>query len=259
MQTNKKALIRQKEIAEYISIKGATTLSELCRKFSSSEATIRNDLTKLEKEGALKRILGGAISNEDTVRNSVLATRMNRNNAEKKQIAEYIAENIIKPGMIITLDSGTSTLYLAKEIVARKISCTVITNSFPAAQALTKSNDVRLCLCGGWYDPDHGSFHDEMSESVMNTYFSEICFLSPNGIDTNGLVTNSGISENSIKMKMISRSHRVIILADYTKLNRTELKVLCTSKEIESVVTDSAADDETISKLEQAGFNIIKA
>jgi len=259
MQTNKKALIRQKEIAEYISLKGAATLSELCKKFSSSEATIRNDLTKLEKDGLIKRILGGAISNEDNVRNTVLATRMNRNNAEKKQIAEYIAENIIKPGMTITLDSGTSTLYLAKEIAARRIPCTVITNSFQAAQALIKSSDVRICLCGGWYDPDHGSFHDEMSESVMNTYFSEICFLSPNGIDTNGLITNSGISENSIKMKMINRSHRVIVLADHSKLNKTELKVLCTSNEIESVITDSSADSNLITKLQQAGFNIIQA
>ncbi len=259
MQTSKKSIERRDQICDYLSLKGSITLSELCTKFNCSEATIRNDLTALEKQGLLKRILGGAISNENTVRNSVISKRLNINIEGKKQIAEYVVKNIIEPNMIITLDSGTTNMILAQELVNSKIPCTVITNSFQAALIIAKSNDIQLCLAGGTYDQDHGSFHDDVSEYILNTYSSEVCFISPNGIDEDGLVTNAGISENSIKKQMIRHAKKTYLLADHSKLGNTELKIICSAKDVDAVITDANAASEQIRPLKQAGFNIIVA
>lgn len=256
MQTNKKAEQRRRKITEYVSAKGAAKLSELCAYFNSSEATIRNDLTALEKQGLLQRVLGGAISNIDTIRNPVLSQRMNKNNEEKKQIARYVAEHFLKPDMTISLDSGTTGMELAREIVARKIPCTIVTNSFHAAYLLSKSSEVTICLCGGTYDHDHGSFHDEIAERTLDSYFCEICFLCPNGIDENGLVTNSGTTEQAIKSKMLRQAKKVIVLADHSKLMKTELKVLCNSRDVDCLITDSKVSAEAADKLRGCGFRL---
>lgn len=258
MQTSKKSIERHEKICEYLSMKGAVSLSELCDKFHCSEATIRNDLTKLEKQGLLKRILGGAISNENTVRNSVIAKRLNMNIEEKRQIAKYALKHLIKPNMIITLDSGTTNIILAEEIVNSRIPCTIITNSFQAAQVITKSNVIQLCLAGGTYDRDHGSFHDDVSEYILNTYKSEVCFISPDGVDEDGLVTNAGVSENFIKIQLIKHAKKTYILADHTKLGNTGLKIICTAQDVEGVITDDRADVEQIRLLKQAGFYIFQ-
>ena len=259
MQTSKKAELRHEQICDYVSLKGAVSLQELCDRFSCSEATIRNDLTTLEKEGHLKRILGGAISVDNTARNSVISKRLNQNTEQKRQIARFVVNNIIKPGMIITLDSGTTVMALAQEIVNAKIPCTVITNSFQAAMILTKSNEVQLCLAGGTYDRDHSSFHDDISEYILNSYSSEICFLAPNGINDLGMITNSAVQENPIKMQMVKHAKKTYVLADHTKLGNTELKIICTAKEIEAVITDDKADEKVLQSLKNAGFRILIA
>ena len=160
--------------------------------------------------------------------------------------------------MIITLDSGTTNIILAEEIVNSRIPCTIITNSFQAAQVITKSNVIQLCLAGGTYDRDHGSFHDDVSEYILNTYKSEVCFISPDGVDEDGLVTNAGVSENFIKIQLIKHVKKAYILADHTKLGNTGLKIICTAQDVEGVITDDRADVEQIRLLKQAGFHIFQ-
>lgn len=259
MQTSKKASARQENIRDLLLLKGTISLSDLCETFHCSEATIRNDLAKLEKEGVLKRVLGGAVANEYTPRNSVITKRLNKELDEKNQIAEYVVNHIIKPNMIISLDSGTTNMALAQKILDNKIPCTIVTNSFYVASIISKSPDIQLCLAGGCYDFEHGSFHDDVSDLILKSYRSEICFISPNGVDKDGMVTNSGTEENLIKQQMIKQAVRTILLADNTKLNNTELKIICYAKDVDLLITDSNATAEQITSLTNAGFNIVVA
>ena len=61
MQTSQKAMERQSRIRDLLCSKGTLTLQELVVLLNCSEATIRNDLSKLEKEGVLQRVFGGAV------------------------------------------------------------------------------------------------------------------------------------------------------------------------------------------------------
>lgn len=259
MQTPKKAVDRQEKIRDLLLSNGTITLKELCQTLNCSEATIRNDLAKLEKQGLLKRVPGGAIANENTPRNSVISKRLNEELEAKNQIAEYVIQNIIKPNMIITLDSGTTNMALAQKLLDYKIPCIIVTNSFFVASIVSKAENIQLCLAGGCYDSEHGSFHDDISDLILKSYRSEICFLSPNGVDRNGTVTNSGLSENSIKQQMIQHATRTILLADNTKLGRTELKIICHAKDVDLLITDAKASQEQINELTAAGFTIAVA
>lgn len=259
MQTTRKSCERQRKICEMLATSGAVKLTELCTKFKCSEATIRNDLTLLEEKHLLKRIPGGAIPNESAGGNSILSKRMTLHMDEKKMIACYAVENLIKPNSIITLDSGTTNLILAQELLSKGIKCRVITNSFQAAMVLSKTDNIQLYLAGGTYDPDHGSFHDDVSEYIINTFSSEMCFLAPNGVDENGFVTNAGVNENSIKIQMMKHAKKTYLLIDSSKLLKTEIKVICKANDIEAIITDNNATNAQIKALQKAGFKIIIA
>ena len=255
MRNSKFAQERHQKIKDILFSKSPVTLRELCDIFDCSEATIRNDLAFLEKNGALKRVKGGAVSTDTMPRNSRIAARMGVNTNEKKAIARYAVDHFVEPGMIITLDSGTTNLLLAQYLVERRIPCTVITNSFPVASVIAKSSDITMYLAAGEYDPIHGSFHDESAEEVIASSRSDICFISPNGIDGLGNITNSGLSENSIKKAMIRQASKLIILADHSKIGKSELKVLCTSGSVTCVITDSGISIQQKDILEKGRFN----
>lgn len=259
MENSNKVNKRHNEIRNLLLLNGSVTLQELCSKLNCSEATIRNDLTALESQGVLKRMHGGAVANENTIRNTKINKRLNENMKEKEQIADYVVKHLIKPNMIITLDSGTTTMALAQKLLDSKISCTVVTNSFNVASIVSKSENINLYLAGGFYDPDHGSFHDEVSDYIFRNYQSEICFISPNGISTEGLITNSGTSENPIKKRMMSQANKTVLLADYTKIGVTELNILSNPNNIEYLVTDENIKSNQITQLEKNGLKVIVA
>jgi len=259
MRTAKNALKRQDKIRDLLISKGNVILVDLCSLFNCSEATIRNDLAKLEEQGILKRIYGGAMATDHTSRNANITNRINLQQSEKDAIAEYVVTKIIKPNMIITLDSGTTNMVVAQKILDYKISCTIITNSFLVAGIVSKSSNVELHLAGGCYDPDHGSFHDEVSDLILKTMRSEICFISANGIDNTGNVTNSGIAENAIKQQMIKQALQTIILADHSKIDKVELKVICQATDVNLVITDDKVTDKQLKMLTTAGFKVVIA
>lgn len=259
MQTLDKATQRQEKIHDLVLSKHTITLKELISILNCSEATIRNDLTKLEKKGVLKRVLGGAVSTEKAVRNTILSKRLHQELKEKYQIAEYALHHLIKPNMILTLDSGTTNMALAHSLVFANIPCTIITNSFEVANIVSKSDQIQLYLAGGFFDNQHGSFHDDISEATIKSYRSDICFISPNGLDLNGNITNSGVAENTIKQYMMQQADKTIILADHTKLCKTELRIICHVKDVDLVITDTKADTKKIKALKKAGFPIIQS
>ena len=55
---------RLEQMKQYIHEKGKVTVSELSKQWNITEETVRRDLDKLEADGILTRIHGGAIWNE---------------------------------------------------------------------------------------------------------------------------------------------------------------------------------------------------
>ena len=52
---------RQSDILAYLNEHETISIKDLCKKFYVSEATARRDLTALEKQGAVRRVLAGQL------------------------------------------------------------------------------------------------------------------------------------------------------------------------------------------------------
>lgn len=253
MDVSGKAEIRHNAIRELLIINNFFSIEDFCNVLNVSEATIRNDLTYLEKNGKLRRVKGGAIATLGTMYDTVYARRSSMATEEKQKIAKYVVDNIIKEGMLITLDSGSTCRMIAEEIVQRKRKCTVITNSLSALNFLIKSSLVEVHLAGGKYNRENDCFHDDLTVEALRKFHSDIYILSPDGIDTE-LITTEYNTEHFVKQEMINQSDSVVVVGDYTKMGVKCLKKICETKLVDRIITDDKVSEKVRKKFKEAGI-----
>ena len=87
---------RRMYIMKVLNEKGIANLKEITNELNISEATVRRDFEKLEKDGKLKRVLGGATLTDDLLYSSdsvelTMKEKMlsNVNMDKKNQVAKY--------------------------------------------------------------------------------------------------------------------------------------------------------------------------
>ncbi|RRD93451.1 DeoR/GlpR transcriptional regulator [Clostridiales bacterium COT073_COT-073] len=245
MNTPKKAQTRQAKIRDMLQKKDIINIQEFCEKLDVSIATIRNDLATLEKNGYLKRVLGGAISTEGTPRNTMYSSRVNLNKAEKKKIAEYAVTHYLRNDMTIVLDAGTTNHFIAEQILESDLSCRVITNAFNIVSLFSKVPNIEVISAGGKLDKDHNAFHDQDALYQLKKYHADIYFLSPNGIDINKMITSSAKDESEIKKFFISSAKKTVVVADYSKFGKSADYFLTNFASITCILTDDKLDNTT--------------
>jgi len=226
----------------------------------ASEATVRRDFSKLEEQGYVNRVRGGAelvrsaVSDNVGFRELPFAYRKGLNLEIKRKIARaaggYCAE-----GRTVIIDGGSTTYQMVEPL--KSTACTIITNSFAMAEELQHGSGNRVILPGGEIyrsselilDPFQGAFYDN--------YAADIAFMGVGGIDLNGL-TNTDPLLIQIERKMIRSAREVIILADGSKFDQRCSLVLCGFDEVTRIITDSTAPEEMCSSVEDRGVEVVR-
>ncbi|OYW82952.1 MAG: DeoR family transcriptional regulator, partial [Asticcacaulis sp. 32-58-5] len=139
---------RWKLIIDELNPDRVTSVDELTAKLGASPATIRRDLNELHELGHLLRVRGGAMriegahiglktSNDDR-RNSLTGQAPFFESvihyAPAKKAIARAALDLLKPGMSMIIDGGTTTYMLAS--IMPNDSYNVLTTSIPILQSL---------------------------------------------------------------------------------------------------------------------------
>lgn len=133
---------RRQKIKEILMEKKSVTVTELCNIFNVSDETIRRDLKKLEQEGIIEKNYGGAILKEGVSIVPPISQRSKEFIQEKERIA-LEAINRIKEGMVVILDTGTTTQQIARKLKSFQ-HITVITNGINIVNELITNNSINL-------------------------------------------------------------------------------------------------------------------
>src|SRR5215213_5224553 len=118
---------RHDDILKRIEATGTVSVEELSRKFGVSRETIRRDLKALAERGRVEVVHGGAARRE--VVEPALGQR-SRENVEGKAAIGRAAAELVGDGMVVLLDSGTTTLAVARALRAKQ-NLAICTNSLP--------------------------------------------------------------------------------------------------------------------------------
>ncbi|MEZ0535638.1 DeoR/GlpR family DNA-binding transcription regulator [Caldicellulosiruptoraceae bacterium PP1] len=245
---------RKQKIVQYVQEHLRASVQELSYLFNVSESTIRRDLKELEDAKLIKRTHGGAVSLESVNFEPTFIEKEDKFKNEKEKIAKKASE-FIQKGDTILIDSGTTTLYLAKEL--KKVSdITVVTNSIIIAYELQTQDNIEIVIIGGTLRKNTRALVGPISEYALNMLRVDKAFIATNGIDVEEGLTTPNIIEAATKRKMIEISKETILLADHSKVGKVSFAQFADISDIDKWVTDEKVEANIISRIENKGTTI---
>ena len=250
MQKNRRAAIE-----ELLEQNGFANVQELARRFDVTTETIRRDLEKLEQEGLVRKVRGGAVSiRQQTQNESAHDLRRKVNAAEKKAIAS-VAVSMIREGDTVILTPGTTTLAVAS-LLRSKRDVTVITNSLPIAMELAGSDGVNVFCLGGFLRSEDYSVAGPLSLDNLKIFNANILIMGIGGISPDHGVTDYRMDESSLIRTFLDRAGCVIGLADHSKFGKVLRCNICETRRLTHLITDSGTPREDWKVYEDAGVQV---
>src|SRR3982751_5057278 len=121
---------------------GKVVAKDIAAELGVAEDNIRRDLREMAAAGLCQRVYGGALP--AAVAAADYATRTSVSPASKERVAARAVE-LIRPGMTVLLDGGTTALAVARRLPA----VTVVTHSPTVAAALVGHPSADVFVLGG--------------------------------------------------------------------------------------------------------------
>ncbi|SON49767.1 DeoR/GlpR family DNA-binding transcription regulator [Vibrio tapetis] len=228
--------MRSLQIVELVNSQRSATVEEIAIAFDVSVETIRRDLKKLDKEGSLKKVHGGAVSVQHIDEGQSFIARSKNYLDEKESLVTRALEHI-EEGMVIGLDASSSSWCLARKMP--NINCTVITNSLQIVIGLEGKDNVHIICTGGSYSEKYSSFYGPLAVNMLSNMSIDISFISCVGFDYDSGVWDSNEYNYQIKQTLIDISDKVILIADKSKYKKRSFLKICGSDSIDITITDA--------------------
>ncbi len=248
---------RRRKILEMLDQHERVTVQELVSRFDVSAVTIRGDLDTLSEAGALVRSHGGALKPAGGPADVSINVKEILHHNEKVRIGAAAAQ-IIQNDETIILDSGTTTLEIARQIATRKFkSLTVITNGLNIGAELARLPFVRVIVIGGMVRHVSYSVVGPHAEHMLQGLNADRLFLGVDGLDVNiGLMTPD-VLEAQLNAQLIKVAREVTVVADSTKFHRRSLSLIARLDSVHRIITDEGVDQDTLAAIRAKGIEVI--
>ena len=247
---------RHRQIVEQVRGAGRVLVTELAEHFDVTPETIRRDLTALDRNGALRKVHGGAIP-APALPETGVAEREHVGSDAKQTIARAALPHLgLRRGSTVLLDAGTTVGALARRLPGG-LGLTVITDSVLTAALLAGRDDVTVRVLGGQV---RGITQAAVGPEALAALAATRVDVAV--IGTNGLTSEHGLStpdpdEAAVKRAMIGAARRVVALADATKLGQEHLVSFADLADVDLLVTDSPPPASIAAHLATLGTEVI--
>ncbi|WP_233270568.1 DeoR/GlpR family DNA-binding transcription regulator [Chachezhania sediminis] len=258
MQDSVKGSVRREKIADLVAAEGDVSVDDLALRSGVSVETIRRDLTKLEEQGVLRKVHGGARHIPGRQRLHVEApfeARMDEEREAKEHLAQKLTQ-VVTPGETIFLDTGSTTL-IACSVLTGIPGLTVITNSVAAADALTTTGNTRVYLLGGAYGQSNSQTVGPMVVEQIGRFRADHAILTPTGVDAEMGVTDADPDEAEVARAMIKGAQSVCFLTVPSKFGRCAGFHVCDLEDVSVVLTEGTPPSTHYSALKAAGVTLL--
>lgn len=247
---------RRDQIARRVAEEGAVSVAELSRLFGVAEETIRRDLKALESAGVLRRTHGGALRVPGALSRAAPASERLGHNHELKEAIARAALEMVHDGDTILLDSGTTTLALAK-LLAAKRELVVVTHNLRIATQLAQAPHISVNVLGGNLRSQELALVGPDTLRALGRMRVDKAFMACAGLDMKHGATVSDVLEADVKRAMIHSADQVVLLADHTKWERRSLVAYAGLDQFNALVSDSGLPPPARELLGSLGVDVI--
>jgi DeoR family transcriptional regulator of aga operon len=249
---------RRRKILEALERSERVTVQELVRQFGVSAVTVRKDLDALTEAGAIVRSHGGALKPAGPIDIAVDIKEI-LHHEEKARIGAAAAA-LVQNDETIILDSGTTTLEVARQIAARRFrSLTVITNGLNIAMEMARLSHVRLIMIGGMVRHVSYSVVGPHAEQMLRGLNADRLFLGVDGLDLQFGLMTPDVLEAQLNAMLIGVAREVNVVTDSSKFTRRSLSVIARLEAVHRVITDEGIDPGFAAALRAKGIDVLTA
>jgi DeoR/GlpR family transcriptional regulator of sugar metabolism len=248
---------RRMKILEWLQEEGSARVRDLSAAFAVSEATIRQDLERLDSEGFISREHGGAYlrSVPQQVRSMSL---QHGHNMDRKRMIGEMAASLVRDHETIIIDSGTTTTQFAENLKARQ-DLNIITNALNIALILGAVPTNTVHMPAGQFKAPTLSLSGEKSVEFFVGIYAEKLFLATAGISFDAGLTYPAIGDIYVKRAMVKAASHVYLLADSTKIGRVSFSSLGGVELVHTLITDNGISDADRQAFERRGVEVLVA
>lgn len=226
---------RHSQILQLLEAQGPLALGDLSRALQVSAETIRRDVRALAEAGLAVRV-HGAVGLAGQMGEAPFERRMRENAAAKKAIARVTAESIAD-GDSLMLDTGTTTSFLARELLGHR-RLTVVTNSSDIARTLATVNGNRVFMAGGELRGDSGAALGASALEFIRPFSVRHAIISAGAADLRG-VLDFDLQETEFARAALACGDRRRVICDASKFGREGFLRVADWPMIDELVTDA--------------------
>lgn len=234
---------------------GHASVSNLSDDLEVSEVTIRKDIRFLEERKLLVRTHGGAVLLDQYVYDLPFEEKTERHSDEKKRIGEAAAK-LVEDGDTLILDSGSTTLQVARNLRGKK-DLIAATASIHIALELLRVSGIDILMLGGMVRPTSASVIGAYAEQMLRDHAFLKLFLAGDGFDVDYGLTTTNTMEAHLNRIMIAAAQQVIAVVDSSKIGRRGLSRICGAESLNTLIIDGAVPDATEKRLDELGVRVI--
>jgi DeoR family fructose operon transcriptional repressor len=248
---------RQREIVRRARRDGRVEVATLAALFGVTAETVRRDLTRLERQGLIRRVHGGALPIEQVGFEPDYRQRMALHRDEKERIGAAAANLVPDEGTVL-IDSGTTAARLV-EVFPNDRDLVVTTNSLPLARTLLDRTSATVLMPGGRLRRRTLAQVDVWTQRVLAELRVDVAFIATNGMSADYGLTTPDVAEAEIKRAMIRAGGRVVLLADASKAGQHHFVRFGDLEQVDVLITDDRIDDATVAEFRAMGVEVITA
>lgn len=242
---------RRSKILEAIRMNGSVSVNDLARDLDVSVMTIRRDLALLDREGLIERCHGGAV-----VQSEISYSAKRETNREiKEKIADVCAE-MVRPGMQIYLDAGTTTWEIARRIRSTD-NLLVLTNDVEIAEILLDSS-VKIFMLGGQIQNETGSAWGYFATRMLESFNLDLGFFGASCIDEQLMISTPTTDKAFLKREAVRRCAKSVLAVDSGKFGNKAVIAVNRVEDYDILVTDRILTDSQREILAAGGTEVMQ-
>jgi DeoR/GlpR family transcriptional regulator of sugar metabolism len=243
---------RRQLMLERLEREGKLVAAELSSSLAVSPDTVRRDLRELAEAGLLRRVHGGALPAAVGAR--PYAVRRDQAPIAKAAIARATVR-LLRSGQVIVLDSGTTTLEVARHLPP-DLDATVITNSPPIAVALAEHPRVEVSVLGGMLEKTAHALVGAATIEALRSVRADVLVLGVCSLHPEFGITVNDLEESYVKRAMIANAAEVVAVSSADKLGSAGPYVVAPIDELTYLVTEPSAPVEQLAQYRALGIEV---
>ena len=238
MRLPEKRIIEMKKL---IQLEKMVSVERLSEHFNISPITIRRDLNRLQKEGFISKVHGGAIFKDNLAPEPIFNEQIKIHAKEKEKIAKEATKRI-SDGDAIILESGTTCLAMVEFLTSfrnLKISTAGIPIMLELWRAYSNRTDFIIGVCGGIIRSTSNFFTGSHAINYFHNINVDKAFISAVAISIDKGISSATEHDSELTKAIISSAKEVILVSDSTKFGRYSYINTASLDRVNEIITDN--------------------